>query len=76
MSGLRRPLLTATVIRGLRKLLPELRQAEAADKDRENAVRYLHALVRYTQTEAYQKQRDKRNKTVRDAKAKRKAPLP
>lgn len=74
MSGLRRPLLTAAVIRGFRKLLPAVQQN--TDKDEAAAVRYLHALVRYTQSEGYQQKRDRRNKTVRDAKAKRKAPLP
>lgn len=71
MSGLRRPLLTARVIRGLKKMLPEL-QHDHPDADCAKAVQYLTELVRFTETEEYQQTRDRKNTTVRNAKAKRK----
>lgn len=71
MAAPRRPALTASVTRGLDKLLPTI--PHQLDPDCANALRFLHGLVAYGQSAEYAAKRAEASERIQQAKADRKA---
>lgn len=70
MAAPRRPALTASVIRGLDKLLPSI--PHQLDPDCANALKFLHGLVVYADSIEYQAKRVEASERIKAAKANRK----
>lgn len=70
MAAPRRPALTASVIRGLDKLLPSI--PHQLDPDCANALKFLYGLVRFGQSAEYDAKRVEAADRIKEAKRKRK----
>ena len=71
MAAPRRPALTASVTRGLDKLLPTI--PHQIDPDCANALKYMHAALAYGQSAEYAAKRAEASERIQEAKRKRKA---